>query len=245
MQRRLVTRAMRLIDRKLLARIYSLGNVVECNFCRWTGLKFLPAGIKRDPNRMCPECHSLQRYRIMRMYFDEYIVSSVEEPITLLELAPDKNFSAYLKQFPNVNYFGSDLKSPLADVISDLTRMGMKSGVFDFIICFHVFEHIRDDRAGFKELARLLKPGGTGFVMVPISGQNTYEDPTIDPADYREVYGQHDHVRRCGLDYGQRMIEAGLSVKVIDIFQLWRDEILQRFALRGDDRFIFVVKPAF
>jgi SAM-dependent methyltransferase len=49
----------------------------------------------------------------------------------------------------------------------DATRLPFADGSFDRIIASEVLEHIPDDTAAFRELARVLKPGGTLAVTVP------------------------------------------------------------------------------
>jgi SAM-dependent methyltransferase len=49
----------------------------------------------------------------------------------------------------------------------DGTRLPFPDETFDHIICSEVMEHIPDDAAAARELARVLKPGGTLAVTVP------------------------------------------------------------------------------
>jgi SAM-dependent methyltransferase len=49
----------------------------------------------------------------------------------------------------------------------DATRLPFADGCFDRIIASEVLEHIGDDTAAFRELARVLRPGGTLAVTVP------------------------------------------------------------------------------
>ncbi len=52
-------------------------------------------------------------------------------------------------------------------VNGDGTRLPFPDDTFDRIICSEVMEHIPDDGAAARELARVLKPGGTLAVTVP------------------------------------------------------------------------------
>ena len=52
-------------------------------------------------------------------------------------------------------------------VNGDGTRLPFPDDTFDRIICSEVMEHIPDDSAAARELARVLKPGGTIAVTVP------------------------------------------------------------------------------
>ena len=54
-----------------------------------------------------------------------------------------------------------------ATVNGDGTRLPFPDDTFDRIICSEVMEHIPDDAAAARELARVLKPGGTIAVTVP------------------------------------------------------------------------------
>jgi len=231
------------VERRLLTALYSIGNRVTCCYCGWAGFRFLPAGDNRIPNRLCPRCGSLQRYRQLCLYLKEQGFEDPTRPVHLLEIAPKPCMRNYCQQFSHVTYVGSDLDSPQAQVFSDLTQMGMASAVFDIIVCFHVLEHIPDDRTAIREIRRLLKPNGYALIMVPINGDNTFEDPMIPPERFEEVFGQSDHVRICGMDYHQRMIENGLQVETIDMVTYFSPETMRRFALYGKDRYLFRVNP--
>lgn len=52
-------------------------------------------------------------------------------------------------------------------VLSDLTRLPFRTAAFDFIVCYHVLEHIPDDTAAMRELSRVLTAGGIALVQVP------------------------------------------------------------------------------
>jgi SAM-dependent methyltransferase len=52
-------------------------------------------------------------------------------------------------------------------VNGDATRLPFPDGVFDHVIAAEVLEHIPADETAMRELARVLKPGGTMAVTVP------------------------------------------------------------------------------
>jgi len=52
-------------------------------------------------------------------------------------------------------------------IAASAEHLPFKDGVFDRIVCTEVLEHIPDDRAGIRELVRVLKPGGLIAVSVP------------------------------------------------------------------------------
>lgn len=226
--------------KRLRTKWYGLGNRVECCYCGWTGSQFLPFGAEQVPNRLCPGCGSLQRYRMLYLYLQTI---GLDRPVTLLEIAPKSCFCDFCRTSPQITYLSSDLNSSEAMTFSDLTNMGMATDSLDIILCLHVLEHIPDDKSAFREIKRLLKPNGFGLLMVPIKGAKTFEDPTVKPEDYERVYGQYDHVRICGMDYIDRMKDAGLQVERLDMVQFFEPAVVQRYALQGDDRYFFRVSP--
>jgi glycosyltransferase involved in cell wall biosynthesis len=74
---------------------------------------------------------------------------------------------------------------------------------FDTVICLNVLEHIADDKAGLRNIASALAPGGRAIVLVP-QDQRIYG--TLD-----KVLG---HYRRYAeVELSSRMEEAGLKVE--------------------------------
>lgn len=52
-------------------------------------------------------------------------------------------------------------------VVADAEHLPFRDGAFDKVMCAEVLEHIADDRAGTRELVRVLRPGGDIAVSVP------------------------------------------------------------------------------
>jgi len=63
--------------------------------------------------------------------------------------------------------YGGGLRGRWGVSAADITTLPFADQVFDQVICAEVLEHIPDDRLAAKELARVLKPGGTLAVSVP------------------------------------------------------------------------------
>jgi SAM-dependent methyltransferase len=68
-----------------------------------------------------------------------------------------------------------------------------------------------------RELRRVLRDDGWALIQVPIWAEGeTFEDPAItDPQERERVYGQHDHVRKYGRDFLERLRLAGFRVQVV------------------------------
>ena len=53
------------------------------------------------------------------------------------------------------------------DIVGDIAAIAEPSGSFDVVLCVEVFEHIPHPVEALKELARLLKPGGSLILTAP------------------------------------------------------------------------------
>jgi SAM-dependent methyltransferase len=96
----------------------------------------------------------------------------------------------------------------------DISDIQYADGTFGFVYCSHVLEHVPDDKRAMRELRRVLTDNGLAILLVPIDGDNTFEDPSVsDPKDRLKLFGQEDHVRRYGLDFEERLREAGFKVE--------------------------------
>ena len=73
---------------------------------------------------------------------------------------------------------------------------------------------VSNAKAWHGELARILRPHGWAALLVPITVPETIEDPSVtDPAERLKRFGQEDHVRAYGLDFADRLREAGFTVE--------------------------------
>ncbi len=99
------------------------------------------------------------------------------------------------------------------DLRGDITAMPLADGCVDLLVCYHVLEHIPDDRAAMREIARVLAADGVGIVQVPWRpGTTTDEDPAAPPDERKRRFGLADHVRYYGDDFEDRLVATGLQV---------------------------------
>lgn len=170
----------------------------------------------------CPRCQASDRDRLYALYAQHLLRWPSDHPLRLLEIAPAPALSRCLQALARVEYRSADLVSDLAMDKVDITDMrgNYADSRFDFVICSHVLEHVRDDRAAMRELFRVLAPGGCAVLMVPmlLSQRQTDEDPDeADVAQRLRRFGQEDHVRRYAkADYLARLAEAGFEVEALD-----------------------------
>jgi len=147
----------------------------------------------------CPYCQSSDRARLYKLYFDKYLLPTVNGNLAMLDIAPDPKLRSYLKSKKSICYRSADIASGDVDDNVDITAMtAYKDNQFDFILCSHVLEHVSDDLKAMKELHRVLKPNGKAIVMVPIllTIKETEEDERVtSPSERMSKYAQDDHVR--------------------------------------------------
>jgi len=131
----------------------------------------------------------------------------------VLHVAPEAVFGPRFARVPGVDYHSADLHDPDAMERMDVTDIQHPPGSFDVVFCSHVLEHVEDDRRAMREFHRVLGEHGWAILLVPITAERTFEDPSVtDPAERRALFGQSDHVRRYGPDYVERLREAGFTV---------------------------------
>jgi predicted SAM-dependent methyltransferase len=125
----------------------------------------------------------------------------------------------------------------------DITEIPFHSESYDAIICIHVLEHIEKDRRAIKELFRVLRPGGWALISVPIRlDQRTFEDPAIvTPEDRKRHFGEEEHVRFYGIDFSQRLEEAGFQVQ-LDRGQDLDPKTREKYGLLDDENVFYCKK---
>ncbi len=216
------------------------GNKMQCPVCGKKARKFMPYGIVKRPNTLCPNCFSLERHRLMWLYLERETNLFLGKP-KLLHVAPEKCFIKYLEKQLGDNYITADLDSPLAKVKMDIMDIPFPDGEFGVIFCNHVLEHVGDDLRAMREFYRVMKPGGWGIMLVPINlrRETTYEDPSITTREGRTAaFGQWDHLREYGLDYPERLGRAGFHVEAIDYARSFTPEEREYYSLGGDILYI-------
>jgi SAM-dependent methyltransferase len=169
------------------------------------------------PNALCWRCGSHERHRA------QWLVLTgprglLRDARSLLHFAPEWALRHKLQRMDGMRYVTADLDADDVDLRLDVTALELPDASFDAVLCSHVLEHVVDDAAAMRELARVTAPGGWCLVMVPIdlSREATYEDASITMPEQRlEHFWQHDHVRLYAPDIGDRLSQAGFEVERI------------------------------
>ena len=83
-----------------------------------------------------------------------------------------------------------------------------------------------------REFCRVLKSNGWAILLVPITAEETYENPSVvEPEERLKAFGQADHVRRYGPEYVDRLREAGFGVEVTKVNDLVQNDEAIRMGL--------------
>jgi SAM-dependent methyltransferase len=219
------------------------GDAVECPCCdrrfarfvahSWGGVGF------------CPNCRSHERHRTLWLFLRD-ATNVLSEPLSLLHFAPEPVLKARLLSAKNLDYTTADLSSTDAEHHFDITEIPYPADSFDLIICSHVLEHVGDDRRAMGEMLRVLRPGGSALILVPLDTERptTYEDPSITSPEGRlRAFLQEDHLRVYGTDFTARLEGAGLSVSVERYAESLDDSLIRRYGLLPDDWIFIGEKP--
>lgn len=215
---------------KTLKKTLYFGTQHHCPICQSNVRLFKPmATTQVRLNAICPVCSSLERHRMMWLFFRQKTNLFAANTKKMLHIAPEECLSDKFAQCESIDYLTADLNNS-AMVKMDLTDIQYPDNSFDIIYCSHVLEHIPDDAKAMGELSRVLKPEGWAVIQVPILREQTYEDWRItDPQQREQHFGQSDHVRVYGLDYKDRLEKAGFCVSVMPYLQEFSSEERKRF----------------
>jgi SAM-dependent methyltransferase len=201
--------------KRSLKKLYYFGSQRHCPVCGSDCRTFRSFGSPARLQAQCPICGSLERHRLVWLYFQRQTNLFDGREKRVLHIAPELCLETRLKPLFGDAYITADLLNPRAMVMMDITDIQYPDESFDVIYCSHVLEHIVDDHKAMQEFQRVLKPGGWALPLVPITAKTTIEDPAVtDPQERLRLYGQEDHVRRYGLDYADRLRAAGFEVSV-------------------------------
>ena len=198
---------------------------VTCPISETNFAEFIPLYKQSDPAlpshaqlRISPDSGARGGLRTQWLYL-KHETDLMKDNINLLHFGPEYCYYRIFKEMNNISYYPADKNNNKysKDIkYADLKELDIEANTFEMIICNHVLEHVEDDKKAVMEMYRVLKPGGTAILTVPIDSQRneTYEDLSVTkPKDREREFGQWDHLRYYGLDFQQRLESAGFTVK--------------------------------
>jgi len=196
------------------------GTGAACNVCGWEGRAFADDHWHRDS--VCPDCGSQVRHRLLAALFNGWATGFDEASLLsgkeILHFAPERQLRERVRKAA-ARHVTADFDRGDCDLRLDMSAMPtVPDAGFDVVIACDVLEHVPDDAAAFRELRRILRPGGLAILTVPQMDPpaTTDEDPAVTGESERERrFGQKDHVRMYGDDFSQRLEASGFSVHTI------------------------------
>jgi SAM-dependent methyltransferase len=216
--------------RNLVFKTIHPGNRFYCLQCDKSYSRFLSVGVKQEvlkrykvsgagrrKNAKCPNCGSVDRSRLLLLYF-KLRTNILNKKTRILHIAPNIRVGEFLRSHESVDHVCGSLDPDDFKVLNaikvDVTAIPFGAEEFDVVICNHILEHVPDEELALSEIYRVLKPKGFAILQVPIATllEETLEDKSITTERERLItYGQHDHVRLNGLDYFDKIRQTGLN----------------------------------
>ncbi len=212
-------------------KILNKGNACYCLYCQKSYNKFIHEGVKAKVfkkykiagggyklNTRCPNCGSVDRARLLALFF-EHRTKVFYEKTDIMHVSPNKSIARFLNNVSTVNQTVGSIEPEqfleFNSIYLDIQNIELPDNQYDIVICCHIIEHVDHDEKAMSELYRIIKPGGFGIFQVPIALdlEITLEDKTLKTNKQRKIaHGQVDHVRLYGLDYFEKLKKAGFEV---------------------------------
>jgi len=185
---------------------------VRCNVCGWAGSRFAshvaPGYV--DTNAFCPRCKAYARHRGFAWLLEHELGAELDaigaRGGRRLLFAPEPGLRALLQaRVGPLEGVDIDPHRAGVDLVANAEHLPLPDDSVELAVSFHVLEHVPDDAAALRELARVLTPTGRLLLCAPM----TFERHATD--EFGEARAElNGHWREYGLDLGERLAAAGL-----------------------------------
>lgn len=198
-----------------------------CNLCGYPILRLQPGVF----GKRCIRCLSTHIHRGVGMVLEGLHLGN---DIDVYELSSKGALCRYhARRFPNTTfseYFDGVEPGTLRRGVlcQNVQRLTFPGGSFDLVTSTEVFEHVANDAEGFREIFRVLRPGGHFVFTVPLSSADTTVEravmrgatlvPLLPPAYHGDRIRGTGRVlvfRDYGRDIKDRLAAAGFSVQIV------------------------------
>jgi glycosyltransferase involved in cell wall biosynthesis len=191
-------------------------------------------------NKVCPNCFSMPRHRMVIHYFSENKINLPADKILIF--AVEYPIEKWLNK-NGYKYSTADLFDRSADIKIDIQNIQFEDESWSLILCNHVLEHVSDYKIALKELRRILTKDGILEITLPTDRKfdAVYEDCNIKQKEERiEKFGQHDHLRIFGNDFKKTLEDTGFSVEVINGNELPAEIVAEIGPADYDDNRVYI-----
>jgi SAM-dependent methyltransferase len=182
-----------------------------------------------EESKICLRCRANLRYEMLAEYLQKECTPLQEK--TILELDPNSPLKPILskaKKYIQTFYAENILPGASREDgvrCEDITRLTFPDNSFDLMVSSDVLEHVPDINAAFREMHRVLRPGGFHLFTVPprsktrkraeiIDGQIRFlMEPEYhsDPLDPRGILAFWDF----GVDAIEMFAQSGLCINIV------------------------------
>lgn len=206
----------------------------ECPVCGWRGgsfRNFLSAD-EVIGHCICPGCGAFDRQRLLVLGVRDELRTRGRVPDVMIgfSLSPALRFLLEHEGLSRCFRCDIDAGDPrfAPDFAADLRRTPLRDGSVDWIFCSHVLEHIAELEMCLDELQRILRPGGTAWLQVPLEpGLAHSRRIPIDP------FRAHAHAWQFAPDFGLLLERPAWQIT----------EVIARDAVAPADRARYGIDP--
>ena len=181
---------------------------VRCTVCGWRGDAF--GGVLHCESAVCPRCGAIGRDRWLFHCLTTRV--RLTRRTRLLETSPrlPEKYRAAMRRRLDYVCSDYDLRAHRADLALDLQAIDLPSASLDVVLTSHVLEHVPDTGAALRELHRVLRPGGSLLLLVPV-----HRGVTAPPREPEFHDDDTPVFWRFGLDLTDRLREHGFDANLL------------------------------
>ncbi len=179
------------------------GSGRECPVCGWRGARFRNFLSADEVIRhcICPGCGAFDRQRLLVLGVRAELRTRSHAPGVMVGFSLSPALRFLLEHEGLARCFRCDVNADdprfAPDFAADLRRTPLRDASVDWIFCSHVLEHIAELEMCLDELQRILRPGGTAWLQVPLEpGLAHSRRIPIDP------FRAHAHAWQFAPDFG-------------------------------------------
>jgi hypothetical protein len=183
-----------------------------CPICHKGCITFAPFGTTKRENATCSECGALERHRAFWLYLKHYAGLFSNENEKILHIDTESCIIEGLK------------KNKFIQNIVDLNIVSIKNfedKSFDLIVCLHTLQKVRNDVEFLSEIHRVLRPGKSLIITVPMSQKHWKTIERVKPKKNR-IYGK---------DFVSRLRESGFHARQRSVIDLFSNEQIEWYGL--------------